>query len=198
MSGRARFLLLFALTLTVGFVFHADPAKAFDRVVISIPGGGTLLDLTFGEGGAAPVESLGLSAAGPSFGAPPAGFVPGFSIILTEPEGILEPPDPNPPVFMPDGHTEVSDVVLVDPNTQGLYFVSDGSQDFATMVGIALGLPLGFVAFEETGALQDLTPYLPGSPYQIQFLSDVPEPGTMALVSFGLLGMAVRARRVRS
>jgi hypothetical protein len=202
MAGRSRFLSLFAVTLTIASVFHAGAVKAFDEVNVQPLGGGTpILDLTYGEGGSIPtLEALGLSAAGPSFGTPPGGFgTAGFAIILTEPAGLLEAPDAAPPVYLPNG-VQISDVILVDPVSQGLYFVSDGSQDWTTVTATANALFLAGAAVPllETGALQDLTPYLPGSPYKISFLSDVPEPGTMALVTFGLLGMAVRARRVRS
>ena len=195
MAGRIRSSLL-CISLTVAFVIHAETARAVDSDTIILSSGGTpIFSFTLTEGG---IESVGISAAGVFPGGPPPGFVPGISIILTEPAG--EPTDPlDPPPFILPNQDIASDFLMADPVTQGLFFASDGDPNFAQFLNNAIVAGIPLVLIPETGGLQDVTQFLPGSPVQVQIQSDVvPEPGTLALLGSGLLGVAVRARRARS
>jgi hypothetical protein len=155
-----------------------------------------------------PIGVVGLVAPGALPGTiPPPGF-PGLSyVILTEPSG--EPVDPNdlPPVIFagPNGNVIVSDLLinsaLVTSGPPFIALVSDNNPDLGKYVS---AIPAGTAAVPvlvETGALQDLTPFIGPTPGLGQIIvgvqSDVvPEPSTLVLVVLGAVPMLIARRRL--
>ena len=142
--------------------------------------------------------------------------LPGASyVILLEPAGELPDPGelPSPVWIGPDQLDHFVSDVLVNglANQAGLApfiaLISDNNPDLAALVPL---LSPATPFLDETGVLQDLTPLmgpavLPGfGPVEVQVQSDVsevPEPGTFALLGFGLLGLGAagqRGRRLRA
>ena len=209
------------IVLTSGRNLVAQTAPQSDELKISLPGGGpTIADIFLPESTGPGTEPSALFSAGvlpgPLVG--PGGLpglippgLPGLSyVILAEPSG--EPPDPTelPPVFFPPstGQVIVSDLVINGTNNQGglppfIALISDNNPDLAKYVGaIPPGAPLTILP--ETGALQDLTgalspppPAFPTfGPVDVQVVSAVPEPSTLALVVLGAVPMLIARRRL--
>jgi hypothetical protein len=179
----------FALALGVGSVGHAS-VKVVDGVQLQ-SGGTFILKLATDE----THEFFDSIEAFPA----PAGFTDA-TIYLTEPphghvgEG---PPLPGPP-----GSTglAISDVfTLVNNPTTGqvsAYFASDGAS--ADEIGLLVTSPNFFVS-KETGKWQDVSGAFGQPAGFAQIISDVPEPGTWAMLIFGLgaIGAAARSHRRR-
>lgn len=128
------------------------------------------------------------------------GFLPSAAVVLLEPLG--EPIDPgSAPVFWPGTNRYVSDIVVrYNVNPFGFAFISDGHASLATWVTFLSTAPAGaVVALDETGVFQDLTTALgipAGTGVTVRIISDVPEPGTAALLlaGAGVVGWAARRR----
>jgi hypothetical protein len=191
------------------------PALSDELLITGPEGAPVLYDTLLPEGGAAGAVGAEGSltfgptlpavtppgALGPFIGAPGATYV-----ILTEEAGFV--PDPSelpPPIWIgPDGQQHfVSDVLINGlANQAGLppfiALVSDNNPDLERVVGL---LPPTTPFLAETGALQNLTPFmgptiLPGfGPVQVQVRSDVPEPSTFVL--FGLAIISLVGFRLR-
>lgn len=105
----------------------------------------------------------------------------------------------------------ISDIVfstlgdpLVGDCCAGVFLLSDGDPLFAQVILIPSVLRTSpQTILEETGQLQDLTPFLGTAPFglRVQVQSDViPEPATFALLGLGVgtLGVASRRRQQRT
>lgn len=214
-----RLRTLIVLAAISSFVILLASSSAFaqggpqsDELLISRPGAGPIFDNFIPEPAPPGFEPTLTFAGGPApvpAPIPPAAAigVPGASIIaLIEPVGEPLQPGEVPIIILgPNGQQVVlSDVIistLASPPAVAPPFitlVSDGSPDLAQIAPLLAGNP-GVVYLLETGLLQDLTPFLPGTgpagPFgliNVFVRSDifVPEPSTLALAAFGFIGLA--------
>jgi hypothetical protein len=198
-----RHYILFTLALLIASAGPVDSARAIilsDRLFITdATTGAILFDVVVSETG----------DFAPFFGAnPPNDLLGNTFVILLEPAN--EPAGENP-ILMPDGSGRiVSDLVIASfrnpklPTGPGVIFYSDGHPSLAGLVAsLAPILQNGNVSvLDETGDLQDLSALIGSDAFglKVQVQSDVvPEPGTFALVGFGLAGLVAvrRAHRHR-
>ena len=185
-----------AITVADLFIAAADPGVT--------PGPGTERSALFAPGSGLP--ELIFPGALPTF-IPPG--LPGVHyVILSEPDA--EPVDPNelPPVFFRG--VPVSDLLIngmgVTSGAQPfIALISDNNPDLATYVNAIPADVPGVPTRTETGALQDLTPFLvpnflPGiGMVDVQVQSDittVPEPSALVLVALGVAPMLIARRRL--
>lgn len=208
------------LALALAIAGHAGSAKAADvpsdRMLVTDTAGTPIFDNSIPETAAAGETTL-TYAGGPTPVTPPpipltsALTIPGVAVlILTEPAS--EPPDPTePPIILsgPAGDVHVSDVVistLTVASTAGVpgfvSLVSDGDPELQNILPILATLN-GITFMEETGQLQDLTPFVSGpagaNPVQVFVQSDVtPEPSALLLVGVGLGVLSLVRRRMAS
>jgi hypothetical protein len=190
MSTRRRFVL-FTLSLVLVFATRVESARALsDRLLVTDATGVVLFDGSVDDTAGGGTE---LSLA---FGAPVDPFATTNTIVvMTEPAG--EPPGESP-IFIPGTNQIISDLVLSPHGPSpggpvGVLFLSDGDPRVPQIASL---LPVvAFSVLEETGDLQDLSALLGSDPLTVQVQSDVvPEPGTFALLGFGLVVLAARRR----
>jgi hypothetical protein len=171
-------------------------------VVFAIPEGGVA--------GAPETAIFNLPMLGPDglYGGPlpPGAFAPIIgSAVMFEPAGApIEPGEA--PIFWPTatGQHIVSDIVVgfLTPNSPvaptGVAFISYGDTNLATWAAFLMGGSVPVVTLDETGAFQDVSAlvFLPPVAYKVEVQSDVPEPGTAALLlaGAGIVGWAARRR----
>ena len=194
------------------------PIVESDRMVVLSPTGATLFDLSVGE--AAPGAAEGDLIYGdfaPPITAAIIGAASQVAILVDAPQVPLPPGEtPSPVLPWDNGQHLVSDVIVFNPagtvgsNFANIYFVSDSSPNFETLVtalsGAAGPSVVGSRFIPESGALQDVTQYFSGlagasgsaSGEAIGSLwvvsdTEIPEPATLGMLA--LAGAALLARR---
>ena len=200
------------LTLWTGLAAAQANSPSDTMIVTYLLPPTSTCSVTIAEGAGAP-EAVGVCGFSPLgipdgliFGVfPPTalGLPPASGVVLLEPLGHL--PDPgDSPVFWPGTNRIVSDVLVrYNLNPFAFVFVSDGQTAMGAWVALLAGAPPGTVrVIEETGAFQDVTAdlgFAVGTPISVRIISDIPEPGTAALLlaGAGIIGWTARRRNRR-